>query len=868
VETGWIIDWGASQHLSRERTQFITYRKVSGEQAITIADATKINAHGIGDIEIATTAGVIRLTEVWHVPTIETSLMSVARMVDAGYAVGFESTRCYISKAGRKIDIGSRKGSLYHLTQDEKIPSFEPSSRAQANLGLGTNQSPEAMLETWHRRICHRTLDNHNVQYISDKVTDMRVKKDRDDTSKVCPVCALGCQHKEAQTKEREKPPELLRVVHSDLCGPMQTTSINGERYFITFTDEMSGRVSIYLLPTKDRALAAFQAYRARAEKSSGKEIKALRTDAGGEYLNQQFLQYLKEDRIRHIVSPPYSPAQNGLSERMNHTIMEGARCLLEDAKISKEFWGHAVLTAAHIHNRLPSTSQRGISPIEHWTGKAPSIRHLRIWGSTTWVHIPKERRRKLDPKSVKGILVGYEEDAGTKVYRVYDPESKRLVLSGDVIIDEVRKPIEETIAERQKTGIQWESELPLEKHTSQERSPDRFHPLESITPPPAILEDPTVNDILESITVRPRLVTEAIRRDMETARNREEAQVRETELEPRRSQRNRGPPEIFRQQANVALIAKVVEPEPQSLTEALSSDAKAEWRHAWESELASLAKNNTWVVEPLPKDRTAIGCRWLFQRNQDGGYKARLVAKGYRQRQGIDYEETFAPVAKFTTIRLLLALTCESNWEVCGMDVKTAFLNSELPETVYMELPEGVTIPAETSRSPGYRQPMACRLVKSIYGLKQSPRAWYGRIHQFFLSNGFSRSDADHSLFIHYDRQVILLPYVDDLVLAAPTLTQIDWIRTKLNQEFEMTDLGEIQSFLGLEIERNWSCRTLFISQTQYIHRILHDHGMRDCNSVNSPADPHIRLEKSSPTFEATDTERRRYQSAVGSLM
>jgi len=185
---------------------------------------------------------------------------------------------------------------------------------------------------------------------------------------------------------------------------------------------------------------------------------------------------------------------------------------------------------------------------------------------------------------------------------------------------------------------------------------------------------------------------------------------------------------------------------------------------------------------------------------------------KGYRQRQGIDYEETFALVAKFTTIRLLPALTCESNWEVCGMDVKTALLNSELAETVDMELPEGVTIPVDTSRSPGYRQPMACRMLESIYGLQQSPPAWYGHIHQFFLSNGFSRSDADHSLFIHYNRQVILLLYVDDLVLAPSTFNQIDWIRTKLNQGFEMTDLGEIQSFLGLEIERNRSCRTLFI--------------------------------------------------------
>jgi len=324
---------------------------VSTAQAITIADGTKINAHGIGDTETATRAGVIHLTEVWHFPPIEARLMCVAGMGDAGYAVASEATIGYISKAGRKIEIGLRKGSLCHLIQDERIPSVEPSSPAQANLGLATNQSPDATLETWHRSLYHLTLDNHNVQYISEKVTDMRVKKERDDTSKVCPVCALGRQHKVAQTKEREKPTELLSVIHSDLCGLMQTTCINGERYFITFTDEMSGRVSIYLLPTKDGELAAFQAYRARVEKSGAKEIKALRTDGGGEYRNKRFLQYLKEDGIRHIVRPPYSPAQNALPERMNRTMMQGARCLLEDAKISKEFWAPAVLTAAHIHN-------------------------------------------------------------------------------------------------------------------------------------------------------------------------------------------------------------------------------------------------------------------------------------------------------------------------------------------------------------------------------------------------------------------------------------------------------------------------------------------------------------------------------------
>ena len=205
--------------------------------------------------------------------------------------------------------------------------------------------------------------------------------------------------------------------------------------------------------------------------------------------------------------------------------------------------------------------------------------------------------------------------------------------------------------------------------------------------------------------------------------------------------------------------------------------------------ELISLADNNTWGIEPLAENRRVIGCRWLFRKKDDGRYKARLVAKGYSQQAGIDYEETFAPVAKFTTIRLLLALSCENNWEIEGLDVKTAFLNGELEETIYMEIPEGVSVPVNKARG-GYTQPLACRLIKAIYGLKQSPRTCYRRIYQFFRLNSFTRSEFDHSHFINYETQVILLLYVDHLVVAAPAQNIIGWMRSKLYAEIQMTDL------------------------------------------------------------------------------
>jgi len=242
-------------------------------------------------------------------------------------------------------------------------------------------------------------------------------------------------------------------------------------------------------------------------------------------------------------------------------------------------------------------------------------------------------------------------------------------------------------------------------------------------------------------------------------------------------------------------------------------------------------------------------------------------VAKAYSQKLGIDYQETFTPVAKFTTIRTLLALGCERDREIQGMDIKTAFLNSELEETVYMEVSEGVSIPSPPA-TPEYQTPIACPLLKSIYGLKLSPQAWYGRINNFFRSHNFLRSDTNHSLFINYEPQVILLLYVDDLGLATPTIQMINWIWIKLHTEFKMTDLGELRTILGLEILQNCTLRTLHRSETKYSKKILATHHMQACNPATTPADPHIRLEKSRHVFEASPTERRNYQSAVGSLM
>jgi len=304
---------------------------------------------------------------------------------------------------------------------------------------------------------------------------------------------------------------------------------------------------------------------------------------------------------------------------------------------------------------------------------------------------------------------------------------------------------------------------------------------------------------------------------------------------------------------------------EPQTLAEAFARDDGPQWREAWVSEVDSLARNNTWRLEVLPPSRQAIGCRWLFKRKEDGHYKARLEAKGYSQRAGVNYTETSAPVAKFNSLRSLLVLVSEKDWEREGMDVKTAFLNSKVEETVYMDIPEGLNLKEPTTHAD---QQIVCQLLKSIYGLKQSPRGLYRNIKRFFVDHGFERSEQDHNVYIHTILKRFLLLYVEDLVIMALSLEDVNWMRSLRHEEFEMTDFGPLTVFLGIEIRRNHQPRSRHISQQEYIQTVLTRFGMSNTAIISTPADPLVHLTTLPADHTIDSINQERYESAVGSLM
>ena len=233
--------------------------------------------------------------------------------------------------------------------------------------------------------------------------------------------------------------------------------------------------------------------------------------------------------------------------------------------------------------------------------------------------------------------------------------------------------------------------------------------------------------------------------------------------------------------------------------------------------------------------------------------YKARLVARGFSQRPGIDYFETFAPVAKFTTLRILLMLAASADWEIHQMDVKTAFLYGDLEEEIYMELPEGIGID---------NKDFVCKLQKSLYGLKQAPRVWNQKLHAFLTSKNLKlvRTEADHSLYV--GNNLVIAVYVDDLKIAARGKGLTEQVKVSLAKEFEMKDLGEINHYLGMQIIRDREARTIHINQRAYVSAIIKRAGMENCNAVQTPMIFGQKLETRKGSEPAAD--KTKYQQLV----
>lgn len=731
----------------------------------------------------------------------------------------------------------------------------------------------------WHRRLGHLNRQDLLEARRNNIITDGDIKDFRKELR--CEICL---KYKIANTpfpKGVARATRPLDIIHSDVCGPMRTNSNAGNRYFVTFIDDHTKWCEVRFVKSKDEVFDAFRAFRAYIENQTGRKIKSFQSDNGKEFVNSRFDKYLAESGIKRRLATSYNPQQNGTAERKNRTLLDTARCLLAQSGLSSAFWAEAVLTANYIRNRCPSRVLRGKSPFEKLYNKLPVVKHFRDFGCDTYSLINKPNQGKVEPRSRKGIFLGYSENS--KAYRVWLPKYKRVEISRDVrFVEDI--------------NVRTDDDPSPRNTRANSRSDDEY----------ANGRDVDHDDIIIDMNFRGSDQKNVGRNAIDTGEDdRSDGPVEgasetdESEIVPPR--RGSGRPRIVRtgtrgRPRKIYCTAQVRNAEIENcfmaeipVARAMASPEAEEWHEAISVELKAIIKNDSWDIVDRPDDKKVIGSRVVLRNKYkpDGNLerrKARIVARGFTQRYGVDFSETFAPVARLESLRIVTALAAQYDMNIHQMDVTSAYLNGKIEETIYMEVPKhidkslDIIIESENSdvniknKALKMRKDIGsgdkvCLLRRALYGLKQAGRSWHRRLDDELISYGLAPSSADPCIYYRGKGEDILLVliYVDDILIASRDVRIVDDFKQYLKKSFEVKDLGKVKCCLGIEFSR--SKGAIQLHQRGYINDILSRFGMSECKPAFTPLESNAELNSASEIARQTDRNLP-FRELMGSLM
>lgn len=650
----------------------------------------------------------------------------------------------------------------------------------------------------WHSRLGHVNYDTIRRLVNMDLLPKFHI-----DTNHKCETC-VEAKLTKAPFQSIERNTEPLELIHSDICDLKFLQTRGGKKYFITFIDDATRYCYVYLLRSKDEALEMFKNYKNEVENQLGRKIKIIRSDRGGEY-EAPFAEFCSQHGIIHQTTAPYSPQQNGIAERKNRTLKEMMNAMLISSGAPRNLWGEALFSANYILNKLLH-KKLNKTPYELWKGKQPSYKFLKVWGCLAKVAIPDPKRIKIGPRTVDCIFLGYAVNSSAYRFLVHKSENPNVHVN--------------TVIES-RNAIFFEDIFPCKD--KQERSSKKR----------------TFDDT-----------------NCGHEESNQQSVQKELKVYTRQSKRLK-----MSEFLESDLITCLLENEPQNYREAMSSPEAPLWKEAINAEVESILQNHTWELVDLPPGNKPLGYKWIFKKKMkaDGSidkYKARLVAKGYKQKEGLDYFDTYSPVTRITSIRTLIAIAAIYNLEIHQMDVKTAFLNGDLEEEIYMEQPEGFIVPGKEKK--------VCRLVKSLYGLKQAPKQWHQKFDEIMLSNGFKINECDKCVYTKSTQHgyVIVCLYVDDMLIFGSNNDMIKSTKRILTSKFDMKDLGVADVILGIKISR--TAQGLVLSQSHYIEKILGKFSKYINSPAKTPYDANLHLTKNT----GHGISQIEYARIIGSLM
>lgn len=606
----WIIDSGASSHMTNNLSILENVSKTK-MQIKTAKSSESMEGISFGEVN----TNNCMLTNVLYVPELTKNLLSVNAITKNGGIVEFRKETVSIAKGQTVLHGHKNENGLFEV-------NLENSSQQTAFTTFNKEHAVE-----WHRKMGHPS--NSSLIKLIGMADGINItEEDISELQTKCETCIISKQTRLPFLTERTKAIRPLEIIHVDVCGPLEVLTWDKKKYFLTVLDDFTHFTQVYLLQTKSDVEEILKNCIKQSESKWNLKTHKIRCDNGGEFTSTSLRSWCYNRGILLDYSTTHTPQLNGKAERLNRTLTEKLRALLDDSKLKKDMWGEALQTAAYLLNRTP-TSCTNTTPAEKWYLRKPDLSKIKLFGSKVYAKTPGHLK-KLEDRGKPFIFIGYTLNG----YRLWDPINKSIKISRDVIF--INTPI-----------TSHEEEIKI-----------TFEPMDKIEK--------------EGMDEKNGVTSEA-----------EEPTTQKTEVEMTTTEKKTRVRKLPVKFNDYVLL---------TYEEAINGEEAREWQQAIEEEKNSLFENETWELTNSEdtKNKNILSSRWIFKIKEDGQHKARLVVRGCEQIHLIDYEDTFSPVISDSVIRLLFAICGNLNYKMKKFDIKTAFLYGNINEDIYMKIPEG----------------------------------------------------------------------------------------------------------------------------------------------------------------------------------
>ena len=674
-ELEWVLDSGCSDHIINNDKYFVKLSKLENPINVKVGDGRTLKATKVGDIKAKFITNFneteLTLKDVFFVKEMDKNLMSFGKVAEIAKIVSFgNNSKIYLEN--KLVGVANKVNNLY------KINTIFESKQNYTTENINNGMT---LKEKFHRILGHVNFGYLNILSKNNLVEGLPSNLESEYLK--CGTCIQNKMTNTVFENNRYRAREIGEIIHADVNGPHSTVGYMGEKYFLVLIDDFSKVGKVYTMKNKNEVCHWIITYVNLVENLTEKKIKRLRCDNGKEFLNRDIYEFAKEKGIFIEPCPPYVHELNGTAERYNRSIMETARCLLADAKIHNRFWPEVVKTAAYLKNRTLANTSKEKTPYEIMMGRKPDIKNLKLYGSRVFVRVPEiKRKNKWDRKADLGVLVGYE-DVGY-----------RILINNKIIVAKHVDIIEENVKLVGFNGNDEITDNSLNENKTDQQSKNE-NESSIINENDNIENDGSENDE-NNVNILP------------STSNHNLGPVR-------RSERKKSPIDRYGNPVTNCIYVNYVSVDnPENYNEAINSNESENWRDAMNKEIECLKRNDTWKLVKRPKDKKILDLKWVYTKKAENKYKARIVVRGFQQREII--EDIYSPVARTQTLKILLNYCIQKDLEIDQMDVEAAFLNGKIKSEVYVKQPQGYD--DNTGR--------VCKLEKSLYGLRESPRAWY----------------------------------------------------------------------------------------------------------------------------------------------